>query len=624
MKGHAGRLLRVNLSSGKAVDEPLPLPVARDFIAGRGFGIKYLYDELAPRIDPLGEENKLILVPGLLAGTPAQSMARWLAYAKSPLTGCVARACGGGDFGAWMKFAGYDLIILEGKADRPVYVYVTRDGAEIKDAREIWHKDTASTQEWLSGEHGNDIRTACIGPAGEKLVKYAAIVTGRRTASRCGVGTVMGSKLVKAVTIKASRNVNLHDPEGFGRIVKEQIAIMRSTKGYDEKREFGTTDGAFKNNFLGIYPTRNYRYGDLEDFSTLTEEPYKKIRVGEFGCYSCSIRCGKIHEVTDGPYAGARSEGPEYESYWVFSGPIESNDIGATVAADQLCDDLGLDTISTGNTIGFAYELYEKGIITESDTGGLELTYGNHQALLKLIGMIGRREGFGDLLAEGSARAAKSIGKGAEQYAMQVKGLELAGYEPRGTKGTGFAYATSTIGGSHNNGSVVFQEFGLPMPRAVERFTEEGKTDLVIYNQNTSGLEVGIACAFATLFCGDWYERLFPGMLQAATGIEEFADWDYLNMVGDKIWNLERVFNVREGFDRRHDTLPRRFLTEPLHTRKAEGEGQVIRNLEGFLDEYYQMRGWTNNGIPSPDKLRKLGLGYTVKDVEPFLAEQKD
>ena len=343
--------------------------------------------------------------------------------------------------------------------------------------------------------------------------------------------------------------------------------------------------------------------------------------MGEFGCYSCSARCGKIHAIPAGPYAGARSEGPEYESYWSFSGPIDSNNIEATVAADQLCDNLGMDTISTGNCIGFAYELYEKGILTKADTDGLELSYGDPAPMITLIKKIGRREGFGDVLAEGTMRAASRIGRGAEAYAMQVKGLELPGYEPRGLKATGFGYATSNIGGSHGNGSLAFQEWGMPVPRAVDRFTEEGKADIVIYNQNQSALsEVGCVCAFAHDW-GDWYPRLFGKMLVAATGIQEFADFGYLLRAGERIVNVERAFNARDGFNRAHDKLPKRFQTEPLHTHGAQGDGQVVREMEKFLDEYYRLRGWTNYGIPSPEKLQELGLDYIVKDMEPLYAK---
>lgn len=618
MKGYAGKFLRVNLSSGKIIDAPIPSPLIMDFIGGLGFGIKYLYDELKPGIDPLGERNKLLLLPGVLAGTQVQGMARWLAVTKSPLTGGFARACCGGNFGAWIKFAGYDFIIIEGKADSPVYLIIDSDGAQIKDAHELWGRDTVFTQKWISREYGDSIRTACIGIAGENLVRYAAIVNGRRTASRCGVGTVMGSKLLKAVSIKAKRNVNLFDPEGFKKLAKEQVEIMQSSPEYKKNREYGTTDGATTRNLIGVYPVRNNRYGELQGYEQLSEEEYKKLRVEHTSCYNCSVRCGKVHAVSKGTYAGASSEGPEYESLWAFSGPIDSANIEATIAADQLCDDLGLDTISTGNTIGFAYELYEKGIISASDTDGLELTYGNHTAMMSLIKKIAGREGFGDTLAEGTARAAKSIGKGAEAFTMQVKGLEMAGYEPRALKGTGFGYATSNLGGSHCHGTLMFQEFGMAIPRAVDRFSEEDKADILIFNQNNDSLEVGIACGFASM-CGDWVQRLFPKMLKTATGIKEFGDWGYLSKVGERIWNLERVFNVREGFNRKHDTLPQRVQTEPLHTLKAQGEGQVLRTLEKFLDEYYQLRGWTNSGIPCREKLEQLDLGYTLKDIEPFL-----
>lgn len=619
MHGYAGRLLRVNLSTGKVSTEPIDMQDARDFVGGRGFGVKYLYKELEPNIDPLGEHNKLMLCPGVLAGTSAQATSRWLVITKSPLTGCFARAAAGADFGAWMKFAGYDFIIVEGKAEKPVYLFVTRDGCKIEDAHELWGKDTEKTQEWLYQRYSQDIRVACIGPAAENLVKYAAIVTGRRTASRCGVGTVMGSKKLKAIAVKAKRNLSLHDPEGFSQLVKEQINILRDSLDYQCHKDEGTTGGAISRGGLGVYPTLNFRYGQLIDYEKLGPEEYRKLRVGEFGCYSCPARCGKIHRINTGPYAGAQSEGPEYESYWSFSGPIENTDIGSTVAADQLCDDLGLDTISTGGSIGFAYELYEKGIITKADTDGLELTYGNHAVMMELIKKIARREGFGDVLAEGTKRAAEHIGKGAEAYAMQVKGMEMGGYEPRGLKATGFGMATSNIGGSHGNGSIAFQEWGAPVPRAVDRFTEDDKADLVIYNQDECALnETGCVCVFSNSW-GGWFPRLFGRMLVAATGLEEFADWGYLMKAGARMVNLERAFNVRDGFDRRHDTLPKRFQTEPLHTRRAQGEGQMVRKLDEFLDDYYRLRGWTQNGIPSREKLEELGLGYVVKDMEPFL-----
>ena len=614
MAANSGRFLRINLSRGETVTEPVPEQVAMDFIGGRGYGIRYLYDELAPNIDPLGEENKLILLNGPLAGTSAQGVSRWMACTKSPLTDAFARSVCGADFGAWLKFAGYDFIIMEGKAEKPVYIHLTREGCQVQDADEIWGKDTKETQEWLSERYGRNTRTACIGPAGERLVRYAAIVSGRRTAGRCGTGAVMGSKNLKAITITAQRNVQLYDPETYNQLVKEQVNLIRESKGFQNHREWGTTRTQDVTNDIGIYPVRNFRYGQQVNYEKITGEEYRKFRTGEFGCYACPARCGKAHLVKTGPYAEAYSEGPEYETIWAFTGPIDSTSIEATIAADQLCDDLGLDTISTGSCIGFAYELYETGILTKGDADGLELIYGDHAPMIDLVKKIAMREGIGDLLAEGSMRAAASIGKGAEAYAIHVKGLELPAYEPRGAKTQGYNYATASIGASHCFGYSGQDVFGAIEPRPSDRFAEEENADLVVYNQdNTAWKETGIICAFSSGW--GWVPDLYGRMLAAARGIEQLSHNDHLLRVGERILNLERAFNVREGFSRQQDTLPKRMLTEPLHTRKAPGEGQIVRSQDKFLDRYYEIRGWTKEGIPSSQKLNELGLGYVLNDV---------
>jgi len=606
--------LTINLSDREIKEEPVSEKVANDFIGGRGFGIYYLYRDVLPNTDPLGENNKLLLVTGPLAGTNAQAVSRWMVCTRSPQTGAFARSVCGADFGAWMRFAGYDFIRVGGKAERPVYIHLSNDTCQIKDADELWGKGTLETQESLIQQYGKNTRVACIGPAGEKLVRYAAIASARRTAGRCGTGTVMGSKNLKAIAISAQRNVQLHDPVTFKELVKEQIKLMQESKAYHHHTDVGTTTTHDITNPLGIYPVRNFRYGQQNGYEKLSGEEYRKFRTGNFGCYSCSARCGKIHHVSSGPYAGSHSEGPEYETIWAFSGPTDNTNIEATIAADQLCDDLGIDTISAGNAIGFAYELYEKGILTRQDTDGLELTYGNHAAMIELIKKIGRREGIGNVLAEGVMQAAALIGKGAESYAIHVKGLELPAYEPRGAKCLGFNYATSNIGASHGYGYAPQEVFGSPIPRPVDRFAEEENADIVIFNQHSRAVnELGICCSFAGLW--GWIPLLLHKMLFAATGIDQIADPGYLRSLGDRIINLERAFNVRDGFRRKHDTLPERFLKEPLHTGTAPGEGQMIRALDKFLDRYYKMRGWTPEGIPSPQKLNELGLSFVLKDM---------
>jgi aldehyde:ferredoxin oxidoreductase len=609
---NTGKILRVNLSNGKVNTESVSESIAADFIGGRGYGVKYLYDEISPGTDPLGENNKLFMLTGPLAGTMAQAVSRWVVCTKSPLTGAFARSVCGADFGAWMKFADYEVIIIEGKAEKPSYIHITPDGCKILSAGEMWGKDTKETQAWLNQQHGKNTRTACIGPAGENLVKYAAIVSDRRTAGRCGTGTVMGSKNLKAVAVTAQRALHLADPEAYNALAKEQVNIIKSNEAFLNHKEWGTTATQDITNAIGIYPVRNFRYGQQTNYQKIVGEEYRKLRTGDMGCYSCPARCGKVHTVTSGMYAGAHSEGPEYETIWAFTGPIESNNIEASIAADQLCDDMGLDTISTGGCIGFAYELYEKGLLKKSDTGGLELLYGKHEPMIALVKKIAMREGIGDILAEGTVGAAEKIGKGSDIYAMHVKGLEMPAYEPRGAKSQGYNYATASIGASHCYGYAAQDIFGAPFPHPTDRF-DEGNADVVIFNQDgTAWKECGVACGFS----GGWgWVQLFGKLLAAARGIDKFKDDAYLDKVGERMFNLERAFNLREGFGRKHDTLPKRILTEPLHTRKAPGEGQIVAHQEEFLDKYYELRGWTKEGIPTEKKLKELGLDYAVKDV---------
>jgi len=606
--------LRVDLTRRTAEVETVPPEICEPFIGGRGFGIAYLFKEQPPHADPFEEENRLMFLAGPLAGTQAQALSRWMVCTKSPLTGGYARSVAGADFGAWLRFAGYEAVLVEGKAVTPVYLHLTADGCEIVDAGELWGKETPKSQDMLRQRHGDKTRVACIGPAGERMVRYAAIVSGRRTASRCGVGAVMGSKNLKAIAISAERNVRLFDPDAFKKLAIEQSRLIHASKQFEHHKEWGTTMTQNVTNTLGIFPVRNFRYGQQKDGTKLYGEEYRKLRTGEFGCYNCSARCGKAHTVTTGLYAGAWSEGPEYESLWVFSAPIDSTSIEATIRADQLCDDLGIDTISTGGCIGFAYELYERGIIDRNDTDGLELIYGDHQTMVKLVQKIAAREGFGDILAEGVVRAARTIGRGAEAYAIHTKGMELPAYEPRGAKSQGFSYATSNIGGSHCYGYAGQEIFGATDPRPINRFAEAENADIVIHNQDSTGMgEVGIVCAFAKGW--GWFPGLYGKLLAAATGVEYSADMGYLRKMGERIVNLERAFNVREGFGRKDDKLPARMLTEPLHTFGAPGEGEIVREMEKFLDRYYELRGWNEDGIPTVKKLTELGLTEIAKGI---------
>lgn len=607
-----GKILRVDLSGQKTTTESIPDELLRKFVGGRGIGIAYLYDELTKGTDALGHENKLCLLPGALAGSSALGFGRWIAMTKSPLTGGLARAVGGGNFAAFLKFAGYDMVIIEGAAAKPSYLFLSEDGCEICDADDLWGLDTFKTQEALKGLHGPRVQTACIGPAGERLVRYATITHGTRTASRCGVGTVMGSKNLKAVSIVVkARAPQASNVARFRELVREHSAILRDHKRRVKMHKFGTTFLAQMTREMGVLPVKNFQTGDMEGIEGLFTEAYSLMRVGSHGCFNCMTRCGQIHQVITGPYAGTISEGPEYESIWAFGSQVGNTDAAATVQADRLCDLLGLDTISTGNTIGFAMELFQRGIITPSDTDGLELRWGNHEAILKLVEKIAMREGFGKILGEGSRMAAGIIGKGSENYAIHCKGLELPAYDPRAAKVHGLSMATSNIGGSHMYGYARQEISGKADPRPIDRFADQGTGDVAAYNQIDKAIEeTGILCNFAD---SGMTRELLGQLLASGTGHEQLQDLATLRMIGERIVCLERCFNVREGFSRKDDTLPERMLKEPL-LNAGPATGETVRNFDGLLDEYYTYLGYTSDGIPTADTLRRLDLSDIVKE----------
>ncbi|OGO05383.1 MAG: hypothetical protein A2Y60_00360, partial [Chloroflexi bacterium RBG_13_54_9] len=574
----------MNLSNGAIKEEDIPQKIALDYVGGRGFGSKYLYDEVPAGTDPLGQQNKLLIVTGALAGTSAQSISKWVVVTKSPMTNTFTRSYGGGDFGAWLKWAGLEMIILEGKAAKPSYLYIKDGKYEILDASAIRGKTTSETQEYLKKQHGAKARMVCIGPAAEKLVRYAGIFSGRRTAGRGGVGTVMASKNLKAVVVEAERKEELANPAEFARLVKQQVKGYKEGMGTEAFRDYGTPMGVDYPGFsIGSFPVRNFHSAELEGWEKITFLNYAAITQKHSGCYACMLKCGKTHTVAEGPYAGVTSEGPHFETIWAFSGSTGCADLGATVMADLMCCEMGMDTISTGNTIGFAYELFEKGIITAKDTDGMVLKFGDPEPMLKLIGMIGRREGIGDILAEGTKRAAERIGKGSEQYAMHVKGLEMPGYEPRAMKALGMNYALSNMGANHCYG-YAGQEMGNPTPRLLDAAADEGKGDVIKYNQDhVAALELVNACLFPARNLELFGLEIVANMLPAALGETKFGSADYLSLVGEKVYNLERCFNIREGFSRKDDTLPKRMYTEPLEGGMRDGE--IIRKPDVIIDE---------------------------------------
>jgi aldehyde:ferredoxin oxidoreductase len=609
--GYKNRILRVNLTDRTFKEETLSEGLIHDYIGGRGFGARLLYDDLKPGINPLGGENELISLTGPITGTNAQCFPRWKVTFKSPLTGTYFTSSAGGYFAPEQKAAGFDVIIIEGVADQPVYLWVHDGKYELRDATYLWGLDCDDTQTLIREELGDHrVRIACIGPAGEHLVKYAAIITDRRAAGRGGGGTVMGAKKLKAIAVRGNEKVGLADPGVFQTAVREHIQLIKNNENLKKHSVIGTQEPEFTN-LLGMFPTRNFQEGVLPHWEKIEASEYDKLRVRKTACYRCMVHCGSIAKVNEGEYQGAWTEGPEYETAWAFTGPAVTPDIGLTIAADKLCDDLGLDSISTGNTIGFAYELYERGIISKEDTGGFELTFGNKEPILELVRKIAYRQDFGNLLAEGTREAARRIGKGAEQYAMQVKGLEIPAYHPRGAKAHGLNLLTISLGADHNAGYGNQEIFNITVPRAVDRFAVEGKGELTKYNQDiTAMMNTGILCNFLVVMIGMTPE-LYGKLLSAATGVKDFAAPDYLWKVGERIINLERMFNIREGLGRKDDVFPKRITEEPMPA--GPSEGQVFEeNL--LLPDYYKARGWDlETGIPSKAKLSELGLDFTIK-----------
>jgi len=609
--GYAGNVLRINVTTSRISKEVLSDKDAKLFLGGRGLGAKYLFDELKPGTDPLGPDNKLYFVTGPLTATGAQSSSRWMVVTKSPLSNAFIRSTGGGAFGQELKSTGFDLVIIEGKAPRPTTIFINNDTVEFKDASHLWGKDldTGTVQEMIIKELGDEkIQVACIGPAGENGTLFAAIMNLRRSASRGGVGTVMGSKNIKAIAVRGTRKVTIADKEKLNDITRDMVSAATQHPVYGGFSHFGSSGITALMHEIGMHPVKNFQSGHIEDFTGLTTDKMEQIFIKDVACARCFVHCGSILQVKDGPYKGSNVEGPEYETMWCFGANILNTDLGFVVAANKLCDDYGIDTIAAGVSLSFAMELYEKKILSSNDLDGIELTWGNHQAAYQLLKKIVKREGIGDVLALGTRRAAEKIGRGAEQYAMQVKGLEIPAYEPRGAKAHGLNIATSTIGASHMTGYGMQELFGIPVQ--VDRFAVGGKGALTRQNQDkTAAYDSLIVCGFPA--CFGWISpEIYAQLLVAATGIEEFGDVAYLIKAGERIYNLERLFNMREGLQRKDDYLPERFIKEPVPDGASKGQ---VFEMDRLLDDYYQARGWDiKTGVPTKAKLEELDLAAIV------------
>jgi aldehyde:ferredoxin oxidoreductase len=608
MHGWCGKIFRVDLSSGNITAEALNPEVARNYIGARGFGIYYLRREVNPTCDPFGPQNKIIMAAGPLTGTAAPTGARYVVTTKSPLTGAITCSNSGGYFPAELKKSGHDAIIIEGISPRPVYLWVDGDRAELRSADHLWGLTTHAADDVLRSETHAKAKTAVIGPAGEKRVRFAAIMNDRdRAAGRAGVGAVMGAKQLKAVVVRGKGDVALADPAAFKAVnLKYRDAFKSKTRDAPPAlRTHGTAITVVGTQSHGVFPTRNFQQGSFDGWESIYGETLtQKYLVRAKACFSCPIACGRVTRIPDGPYQG-EGEGPEYETVYALGSDCGVEDLAALTKANYECNELGLDTISMGATIACAMELYEKGFLKESDTG-MPLRWGDGDALVQLTRMTARREGFGDLLAEGSLRLAARCGH--PELAMVAKGLDFAGYDPRGEQGMGLAYATSPIGGSHMRGDPAYFEL-LGVPVAADPHTWEDKPPLVAKWQDLFAVidAAGLCVFFSVRYLVEQNLMVKPigitELLNAATGAGYIPA--EVEKIGERIFNAERLYLLAAGFGRRDDSLPARITREPMPSGPAGG---MVCRLEEMLAPYYALRGWSPDGVPSEVKLRELGL----------------
>jgi aldehyde:ferredoxin oxidoreductase len=600
MFGWTGSILRINLSKGEIKREPTPMEDARLFIGARGLATKILSDEIDPKIDPLSPENKLIFAPGPLSGTFAPSMGRYDVVTKGPLNGTIAASNSGGSFGPEVKFAGYDMIIVEGKAKSPVYIWIKDDQVEIRDAAGLWGKNVPDVTDAIRALTDDDAKVACIGPAGEKKVLFANIMNEmQRAAGRSGVGAVMGSKNLKAVAVVGTKPVEAADPEAFEKAVMiARQKIQEHPVGGTGLRVYGTDVLVNILNSVGSLPTRNFHDGYFPTADKIGGESLTaKLLTRPKGCFSCIISCGRVTKVTNPKYAG-EGEGPEYETAWGFGADCGIDDLDAITKANYICNELGLDTITCATTIACAMDLFESKIMTRKDTGGMDICFGDAETMVKLVEMIGNRQGVGDKLAEGSYRLAASFGH--PEYSMSIKKQEMPAYDPRGVQGIGLQFATSNRGGCHVRGYTISPEV-LGVPVKLDQHATEGKPALVITFQDlTAALDSTGACLFTTFGIG---ADELAALLSAVTGVA-YSTEDFMT-AGARVWNLERQFNLKAGLTAADDTLPPRILNDPIKTGPSKGE---VNHLDQMLPEYYRLRGWDEQGVPTPDRLKELSL----------------
>jgi aldehyde:ferredoxin oxidoreductase len=611
MFGYGGRILTVDVGTGAQRVEELDPGFARSYLGGNGFAAKLCYDRIPAGIDAFDPHNLVVFCTGPVTDSPIPGNSRGCMGGKSPLNGLFFDSTYGGRFPGAQRHTGFDAIVLVGAATTPVYVVVDEAGATLKSAKDLWGKRTLESAQAILSQEGQDADVISIGPAGEKRVRYSSLAhywkNREGIAARGGLASVLGSKNVKALVVRGKRKPEFANLEALKALVLEMREPLKT--GTFGLHTYGTPNLVKSINTMGGLGFYNNRMECSPDAEQVGAERYREeFRLKDTTCNKCSVACGKTFEVKAGEYAGTVWKMPEYESIYAL-GPMCGNlDPASLIKAEELCDQFGLDTISVGVTIAFAMECAERGLLTEREIG-MPLRWGDHRAIIRLIEMTARREGFGDMLAEGSARMADKLGPEAQKLLYAVKGLEIAGHSARALKGMSIGYATGTRGGSHHDTR--------PVPQYApdfDRRSPQGKAAFAVRSQDFAAVgDSLIMCRFTTerggygLFLNENYVR----MVNAATGWG--LDLAELSRIGERIVNLERAFNCREGISRKDDTLPWRVQHEPIPDGPSKGMHCPPEELDRMLDEFYDLRGWTRDGIPTPERLKALGLGGTVQ-----------
>ncbi len=611
-----GKLLRVDLSTGSITSEALNMEWADKYLGQRGLASKYLAEEIDPKVDPLSPGNKLIMATGPLTGTCASTGGRYSVITKGPLTGAIACSNSGGYFGAELKFAGWDMIIIEGRSEKPVYLSILDDKAELHDASDLWGKSVWDTDAAIKARHQDPMmRISTIGVAGENGVLYACVINDlHRAAGRSGVGTVMGSKNLKAVAVRGTGGVRVKDPARFMEATAAAKKVLADNavtgKGLPT---YGTQVLMNVINEAGALPTRNARDVQFEGAHDISAEAMAEPRgkdhkpnlIANQACFGCTIACGRISQidkehftVVNKPEYWHASGGLEYEAAWALGAATGVNDLDALTYANFICNEQAIDPISFGATLGAAMELYDQGILDEETTGGLQLTFGSAEALVKAVELVGKAEGFGKELGQGSARLCAKYGK--PELSMTVKGQEFPAYDPRGIQGMGLTYATANRGACHLRSYTVASEI-LGIPEKTDPLSVDGKAALVkAFQDATAAFDSSGLCLFTSFA---WtLEDVAPQLDAACEGA-----WtvDKLLEVGERIWNLERQFNLAAGLTGKDDKLPERLVKEAAKTGPAQG---LTAGIDKMLPEYYELRGWTADGVPTNETLSRLAL----------------